>query len=64
MEHFSIGNLAKLTCSPGYVVNDPRYDKEVTVTCISHEKDGSHWRLKDGDIYKRVKCRRGNLRLN
>ncbi len=35
------------------------YDKEVTVTCLYNENDGSHWRFKEGDSYKRAKCRRG-----
>jgi hypothetical protein len=36
-----------------------KYDKEVTVQCVYNEKDGSHWRFKDGDSFIRAKCRRG-----
>ena len=29
------------------------------MTCLFNENDGSHWRYKEGDTYKRAKCRRG-----
>jgi len=55
--HFKIRHL-------DFYINDPnllnqKYDKEVTVICLYNERDGSHWRFKEGDSYTRAKCRRG-----